>query len=475
MAGLEHLIMHQAATDSASFRYNVRMYTMGCLMAVSSEPYMKGTIITPDTRYGDIATIFLSDVSYCATSLRKMGDQLKKEERYGEAVVVKENVVALNDLDFLSPPDTQISNSIQGSIDLGMVCFDVGNYDCSAGAFTKAAHIMTSSHVENDELCGLIAKVAASQFKAGNYSDAAQSYQQALRQLRKLGSGDKDMRQKNYVDAESTYRTALELLKSTPQKNFKLIATTTKNLATCLYAQRMWIDAAALYEEALNIFVSMISDADPDPQFHSSEFSNLLDTVVVALTNAADDTAKAGNYRDAHALRERAAQASKVWSGQGNVSRKNSAFLDKLLKSTGVEASGEAPSGTGKRSGATLAAWLFRLVFAGLIGLLIYIGVTMVDWSEPLTAQFEGIKKKLLATAGLEIAAGAELVGEAENANWSSVPTPERFPGSGGANAASGKSSKPGVAPSPDRYFSKAATAVISPPRQQKPVYIPSE
>lgn len=476
---LQYQILNIPASDPSSFRYNVRMYVMGCLMAVSSEPYIKGTIITPDTRYGDIATIFLSDVVYCANSMRSMGDQLLKEERYGEAVVVKENVVTLNDLDFLSSPDTQITNAIQGCNDLGSLCFEVGNFECSQRAFAKAAHIMTSNNVENEEMCELIIKVAASQYKSGNYSDAAESYQQALRFLKKLGSAEKErmatvssslaaamFQMKNYADAENTYRNALSLLKSLPQKNYYLIAITTKHLASCLFAQRLWLDSVSFYEEALNLFVSVISDTDEDPQNDSAEFSSLLDTVVIALTNAAEDAAKAGNYRDAHALRERAAEANRIWASQGKISKKNSAFLEQLFKNTGMSADGGLPQQSRGKVG--VLTWLFRAVFAALVGLVIYVFVSVIDWAQPVPPQLNALQKRVLIMIG-HASPDGEQEEEVVAGQWSSFPTPERYSG-----AVAAKKAKPVVNPSPDRYF-KDANPVISPPRQQTPVYIPSE
>lgn len=480
-SNLEHLILNSEPVDAASFRYNVRMYIMGCLMSVSSEPYIKGTIITPDTRFGDIATIFLSDVSYCASSLRNMGNQLNKEGKYGEAVVVKENVVALNDLDFLSSPDTQITNAIQGCIDLGMLCFSVGNYECSKSAFAKAANTMSANNVENDELCSLITKVAASQYKAGNFSEAAESYHQALRHLKRLGSANKDLigsvttslaatmfQQKNYGDAENTYRTALDVFKSAPNKNFKLVAVATKNLASAVFAQRMWLDAAALYEEALALFVSMVNDSDPDPQFHSTEFNGLLDTVAISLSNAADDAAKRGNYREAHSLRERAAEANKLWSNRGQETQKSGPFLENLFKKSGISAGAQSSSGGSGVIRMTIV-WTFRAIFAAAVGLLIYIAVVLVDWSKSLPEQFDRIKLQLFSLVDFKT--------PEENVNGSVnhiVDAQERF-----SYASNGGSAQPrnkaAVAPSPDRYFSRPVPAVISPPRQQKPVFIPSE
>jgi tetratricopeptide (TPR) repeat protein len=486
---LEHEILYGVSQNAESFRYTVRNFIMGCLMAASAEPYIKGTLITPDTRYGDIATIFISDVAYCGTSLRDMGEQLRKTDMLGEAVVVKESVVMLNDLDFLSSPDTQITTAIQGCIDLGSLCYYVGNFECSQRAFAKAANIMTSNNVENEDLSDLITKVAASQYRAGNYSDAFESYQTALKFMKKLGSTNKEklgiiassaaaalFQQRKYMDAETAYRSTLITLKSVPHKNFKLIADTTKSLASCLFAQRMWLESVTYYEEALSIYVSLINDTDDDPLNDTSEFTNILNTVILALDNAAAEAAKGSNYLDAHALRERAAKVNEMWSAQGHVDHVNNGFLKKMFKDKQY---GAPKIKSSNEFFGNILVWAFRFVFAGVVAMIVYLVVSQFDRSKSFSLQVEHMKSKIMQRLSSLVASNAHK--EVAGSSWSSVPTPEErnLKIENWGNREKNFTSK---IPSPGRQTlaavqgQKNSTAsTVAPARKEVPMCVPSE
>jgi tetratricopeptide (TPR) repeat protein len=298
----------------------VRNYIFGCFMAKSSVPNMRGAVVNDQTTYSDVAAMYQSDIFSCWNDINGFSEILIQQEKFKEAIVLREEGLKILEIDYASPADTRVSNVLKASQDLGKMHFGMGNYAAAKTLFSKAAGILTMMDIQNEEVANILHTMAVAEFKEGKYSDAVATYTTVVDYFKRFGSSDAGAEPgalsslaacyyqlNDFASAEQRYSEAVKAYSTMKgEKPILQQSVAMKNLGLVQYALKKYVSAATNLEESLQLFFSTGSD--------SNEFNKIVDVISEALYFEADSVGESGDKPKAASIRHRANQIRSHWT-----------------------------------------------------------------------------------------------------------------------------------------------------------------